>query len=218
MRTVCHARVGSSRQNHTVLTRCPPSFFALRPPLLPAFLQYFGLLRVTQAVAKDMTKRRSGTIVNIGSTVGLAALPFSSAYSSSKAAVHALSDVLRIELAPLGVRVLCVAPGRIKSGMGHASLDGITRPSPSSPFHSAIPAMEHRAMYSQTGSVTPAEDLARAIRKQTECSSSSLWARHYLLYGKGSTVVWLLYFLPPFLRDGLLSLVFKVGLIGRSTK
>lgn len=180
--------------------------------------QYFGLIRVSQAVAKDMTKRRSGIIVNIGSTAGLSPLPFSSAYASSKAAVHALSDVMRIELAPLGVRVLCVAPGRIKSEIGKASLAGITRPPTDSPYYSAIPAMEHRAMYSQSGSPTPSADMARAIRRQTEYKSTSLWARHYLVYGASSTMSWILYFLPAFLRDFLLSRVFKIGLIGQSGK
>lgn len=61
------------------------------------FAQFFGLIRVTQAVAPHMIRQGSGTIINIGSTVGLTATPWAAGYSASKAAVHSWSDALRVE-------------------------------------------------------------------------------------------------------------------------
>lgn len=155
-----------------------------------------------------MAKRRQGVIVNVGSTAGFAHLPFSAAYSTSKAAVHSLSDVLRIELAPFGVHVLCVAPGKIKSAFGSTALSTITRPPPSSPFHNAVGLIEARANYSQIGHNTPAAELAAAIRSAIEKPS---WRRRaYLTYGVNSSMAWLLYYLPPSLRDRALTRAFKL--------
>lgn len=65
-----------------------------------------------------MARRQSGKIVNIGSIVGFIATPWSAAYCSSKAAVHSLTDALRLELMPLGIKVVLVAPGAITSNFG----------------------------------------------------------------------------------------------------
>lgn len=71
----------------------------------------FGLVRVVRAVAPVMRTQRSGVIVNVSSVVTWAPLPFGGAYTSSKAAVSALSESLHYELAPFGVRVVLVEPG-----------------------------------------------------------------------------------------------------------
>ncbi|KAL4435641.1 hypothetical protein ABPG77_002604 [Micractinium sp. CCAP 211/92] len=75
---------------------------------------YFGVVRVTQAVAPHMIRQRSGLIVMIGSVVSLMATPFGAAYSASKAALLALSDSLRLELRPFKVHVTYVVAGSIK--------------------------------------------------------------------------------------------------------
>jgi NAD(P)-dependent dehydrogenase (short-subunit alcohol dehydrogenase family) len=62
-----------------------------------------------------MIERRSGRIVNIGSIVGRVAIPLSGAYCATKHAVEAISDALRMELAPFGIDVVCVEPGPVKS-------------------------------------------------------------------------------------------------------
>ena len=55
------------------------------------------------------------TSLNIGSVSGVLVTPFAGAYCASKAAVNALSDALRLELAPFGIRVMEVQPGAIAS-------------------------------------------------------------------------------------------------------
>ncbi|KAI7864910.1 hypothetical protein BDF14DRAFT_1997469 [Spinellus fusiger] len=74
-----------------------------------------GLLYMCRAVGYHMARRNKGTIVNIGSILGYAAIPWAGIYSMSKAAVHSLTDALRLELKPFGVNVVLVAPGAVAS-------------------------------------------------------------------------------------------------------
>ena len=77
----------------------------------------------------------SAVVANVGSIVGLFTTPFAAAYCSSKAAVHSLTDALRMELAPFGIHVLSVQPGGVRSSFGrhaeaaiHLPEDSIYRP------------------------------------------------------------------------------------------
>jgi len=74
-----------------------------------------GALAVTKAFAPAMAARRMGLVCNVGSAAGYVYGPIEAAYSATKNAVRALTDGLRVELAPLGVRVMLVAPGFVKT-------------------------------------------------------------------------------------------------------
>ncbi|MEZ1441236.1 SDR family NAD(P)-dependent oxidoreductase, partial [Pseudomonas shirazica] len=76
-----------------------------------------AVVGVTRALF-PLLRRKSGLVVNVGSVSGVLVTPFAGAYCASKAAVHALSDALRLELAPFGVEVLEVQPGAIASNFG----------------------------------------------------------------------------------------------------
>jgi Short-chain dehydrogenases of various substrate specificities len=73
-----------------------------------------GALAVTQTFLPLLRLRR-GRLVNISSIAGLAATPFLGPYSSSKFALEAMSDALRLELAPWGISVSLVEPGAVQS-------------------------------------------------------------------------------------------------------
>ena len=73
----------------------------------------FSLLALTQLVLPAMRERGDGCIVNIGSVAGKIARPLSSIYDSTKHALEALTDGLRGELKPFGVRVTLIRPGFI---------------------------------------------------------------------------------------------------------
>ncbi|MCP4657138.1 MAG: SDR family oxidoreductase [bacterium] len=73
-----------------------------------------GLLAVTQALL-PLLRRGRGRIVNMGSAAGLSASPGVSNYASSKFAVQAITDSLRVELRPFGMWVTIVAPGAVES-------------------------------------------------------------------------------------------------------
>lgn len=75
----------------------------------------------TLRLALPLLERRGGRVANIGSITGVAPLPFRGFYSASKAALHALSDALRVELAPLGIKVISVQPGGIRTSITEKS-------------------------------------------------------------------------------------------------
>ena len=73
----------------------------------------FALIRVTQACLPGMRNLRKGTIVNLSSIVGKFTFPGSGAYAAAKYAVEGITDALRMELAPFGIRVVAIRPGPI---------------------------------------------------------------------------------------------------------
>ncbi|MGD2187900.1 MAG: SDR family oxidoreductase [Desulfobacterales bacterium] len=73
----------------------------------------FALMRVTQACLPGMRKLRKGTVVNLSSIVGKFCFPGSGVYAATKYAVEGLSDALRLELSPFGIRVVTIRPGPI---------------------------------------------------------------------------------------------------------
>lgn len=75
----------------------------------------FGALAVLQAVLPHMRARRRGTIVNISSVSGLAAWAGTGGYCASKFALEALGQTLAQEVAPLGIRVMQVEPGGLRT-------------------------------------------------------------------------------------------------------
>jgi len=79
----------------------------------------FGPLALTRALLPSL-RARAGHIVWIGSLAGRMALPFQGHYSATKAAIASLSDALRMELSPYGVRVTCVEPSDFATGFTDA--------------------------------------------------------------------------------------------------
>ncbi|WP_405400516.1 putative short-chain dehydrogenase [Pseudomonas aeruginosa] len=122
----------------------------------------FAVVGVTRALF-PLLRRKSGLVVNVGSVSGVLVTPFAGAYCASKAAVHALSDALRLELAPFGVEVLEVQPGAIASNFGASAsreMDSVVdERSPWWPLRRQIQAL---AAASQDNP-TPAEDFARQL-------------------------------------------------------
>jgi NAD(P)-dependent dehydrogenase (short-subunit alcohol dehydrogenase family) len=83
------------------------------------------LLRAARAV------QRKVVVVNVGSIVGVLTTPFAGAYCSSKAAIHSLSDALRMELAPFGIAVVTIQPGGVRSAFGDHAEAAIRLPADS---------------------------------------------------------------------------------------
>ena len=73
----------------------------------------FGLMAMTRAFLPKMRERRAGRIINVSSTGGRITFPFMGAYNSTKYAVESLSDALRAEVYPWGIRVVLIEPGYI---------------------------------------------------------------------------------------------------------
>jgi NAD(P)-dependent dehydrogenase (short-subunit alcohol dehydrogenase family) len=98
-------------------------------------INLFGLLRVTKAAVPAMRRRRQGVIVNISSFLGKIGLPLLTFYNASKYAVEGVTDSLRHELAPFGIRVHAVMPGFFDTQFARENL--VVNPatlSPDSPY------------------------------------------------------------------------------------
>lgn len=121
----------------------------------------FAVVALIQAIAPRMMERRAGRIVNISSVSGVLATPFAGAYCSSKAAVNAISDSLRVELAPFGVQLLTVQPGGIRSSFGDTASLG-AKLLPGSRYQALAHAIAARAQSGQENA-TPAEEFARRM-------------------------------------------------------
>jgi NAD(P)-dependent dehydrogenase (short-subunit alcohol dehydrogenase family) len=99
----------------------------------------FGAVAVLRAVVPGMRAARRGTIVNVSSLAGKVTVPFAGPYCASKHALEAISDALRVELAPWRIRVVVVEPGPITTHFGDRSRQATARilatPGPYSPFY-----------------------------------------------------------------------------------
>ena len=152
----------------------------------------FSVVGVTRALFAQL-RRKHGLVVNIGSVSGVLVTPFAGAYCASKAAVHALSDALRMELAPFGIRVLEVQPGAIDTQFAKNASDQaehlISESSPWWPMRKGIRA---RANASQDNP-TPATAFATAVLNAVDRPKPP----HLLRYGNGSRALPLLAALVP---------------------
>lgn len=77
----------------------------------------YGTFFVTQALMKDLIRKRGGSIINISSIVGVQGSAGQSAYAASKSAIIGFTKSLAKELAPLNIRVNALAPGFIDTAL-----------------------------------------------------------------------------------------------------
>ena len=77
---------------------------------------FFGILRVCRA-ALPALRAHGGYIVNISGLAGVVGLPFAAHYSASKFAVEGLSESLRLEVRPFGVKAVLVEPSYIRTSL-----------------------------------------------------------------------------------------------------
>jgi NAD(P)-dependent dehydrogenase (short-subunit alcohol dehydrogenase family) len=167
-----------------------------------------GLLALTQAVFPHMARQRSGRVVNVGSVVGLLPTPFAGPYCASKAAVHMLSEVLRMELAPFGIDVIVVQPGGVRSQISETASQDLARyAAPESHYRAAHEGIVRRAQASQD---RPMESDAFA-RRVVDAILSDV-APRTVRAGRGARLYPALTRLPVGARDRLLARRF--GLTG----
>lgn len=129
----------------------------------------FGAVAAIQAVLPALRTSGGGTIVNVSSVAGKISIPFAAPYCSSKHALEAISDALRVEVAPFGIRVVVVEPGPIATRFGERARAEVKpfvqRPGPYRAFYvEAERAMEEDFRSGQL----PPDTVARVIVKAIE--------------------------------------------------
>jgi NAD(P)-dependent dehydrogenase (short-subunit alcohol dehydrogenase family) len=131
---------------------------------------FFGVLRVTQAVVPHMRERRRGRILMMSSVSGFVTAPTQGAYSSSKFALEAMSNALRLELYPFGVDVVLIQPGYIATGIQQAAME-LSRPyleGRATPYASLYARFLKSMTTSRAASEATPEDCARVVLEAIE--------------------------------------------------
>lgn len=121
----------------------------------------FGLVEVTRRAIPALRAAGGGVVCNVTSASLLAPVPFYAVYRASKAAVAALDESLRAELAPLGIRVVEVLPGPIDTDM----LAGSARTPEASAYPEYRPVADalHAGRMALASMVTAPAEAARRI-------------------------------------------------------
>ena len=132
---------------------------------------FFGVIRVTQAVLPQMRERRKGRILMMSSVSGFVTPPTQGAYSASKHAVEALSNALRHELYPFGIHTILIQPGYIVTNIQPTAVElaqSYQEQFKSGPYAGIYASYLESATSTRARSKTTPEDCARIMLKAIE--------------------------------------------------
>jgi NAD(P)-dependent dehydrogenase (short-subunit alcohol dehydrogenase family) len=167
-----------------------------------------GPVVVAQALLPLLVRAR-GTIVNIGAVSAYLTPPFYGPIAASKAALASLNDAMRLELAPLGIKVFLVEPGAMKTGifataraLRESWLAG--RPDLERRYRPAFVAMERA--FEKSGADDPG-----VVVKAVMAALSGRGAKLRAVVGKGAWAFVLMSRLPIRLRDRLVRSALGLG-------
>jgi NAD(P)-dependent dehydrogenase (short-subunit alcohol dehydrogenase family) len=133
----------------------------------------FGAIRVMKAVLPIMRKKQGGTIVNVSSIGGRISFPLSSAYHGTKFALEGVSESLRYETQPFGIKVVLIEPGVIGSNFLRNVKLAQMALEPTSPYAPMVQTLQKAStrIYEQA---TPPEEVAKVILKAVTIDNPDL--------------------------------------------
>lgn len=172
----------------------------------------FGTMSMVKSFV-DMLIAAQGLVINTASASAVIPYLFGAAYTASKAAVVGYSRTLRLELAPLGVRVMVTMTGSTKSNT--ASHEHCVLPA-NSLYRQAKGLFEWRLMFSQNSSSMPTETYARqlvtaSLKPEVPLLFRTWFGRpDWFWYGGLANVAWLGHTLGEWAMDTIGWYVFKV--------
>jgi len=164
---VGQAGLGGLVNNAGIVVPGPIEFLPLTDLRRQLEINVVGQVAVTQAFL-PLIRAGRGRIVNMGSISGRMATPFTGAYAASKFALEALTDALRLELAPWGISVSIVEPGAVatpiweKSARTAEAMLGSVQPEALVLYAEAIEAVKRTAADAAKRAVDPV-DVARIV-------------------------------------------------------
>jgi NAD(P)-dependent dehydrogenase (short-subunit alcohol dehydrogenase family) len=132
---------------------------------------FFGVIRVTQAVLPQMRERRKGRILMMSSVSGFVTPPTQGAYSASKHAIEALSNAMRHELYPFGIHTILIQPGYIVTNIQPAAMaltQNYRERFKNGPYARIYASYLGSATSTRAKSKTTPEDCARIMLKAIE--------------------------------------------------
>ncbi|KAF9102355.1 hypothetical protein BGX27_011030 [Mortierella sp. AM989] len=172
-----------------------------------------SVIMVSKEVAPHMIRQGSGLIANVGSVTAYVSTPWAGLYAASKAAVHSISDALRMELTPFGVNVAVIAPGAIKSNIGDNNLKAFSLPEDSF-YQSVFSYVLSRATASQAPDSTPTAKFANYV--VGKCLKSS--PPRYIDYGTLSNIFRFIRHMPWFVAELIFSKKFGLNVLRKNVK
>ncbi|WP_323099127.1 oxidoreductase [Intrasporangium sp. YIM S08009] len=126
----------------------------------------FGAVRLTQLVLPQMRAQHSGTIVNVTSMGGKITTPLGGWYHATKYALEAISDCLRMEVAPFGIDVVVIEPGGVHTEWSGIAADKVRAVSGTGPYAAQGNAVaDSLASESNARRSSPPELIGRTIRR-----------------------------------------------------
>ena len=133
----------------------------------------FGAIRVMKAVLPIMRKQQRGSIVNVTSMAGRVGFPLFPAYSGTKFALEGVSESMRLETESLGIKIIIIEPGTIRSNFASNAILGQKAAEPSSQYAPLVEILQKAtARFIDQG--TPAEEVAKVILKAVTADNPDL--------------------------------------------
>jgi short-subunit dehydrogenase len=157
---------------------------------------FFGAVRMVNAVLPDMRKRRSGQILNVASLAGTFPVPFEGYYGAAKAALITYTEVLREEVKSLGIKVSVIEPGFFRTNLSTARITAAN----SIPDYDEMRKRAHAGLGKSFGEGADPAEVAKTIVKIIESPSPAL---HYFV-GKEKSALLLKRILPTSVMESLI--------------
>lgn len=127
-------------------------------------VNYFAVTNMVKAVLPHMREKRAGMIINMASLVGHVAMPMVGYYASTKHALEAFSDALRMEVAQFNIKTVLIEPGTIKTEFQDVAFDGLKR-SPQLEAYDALVRRMKRGSEKRYANAPGPELVAQAVHK-----------------------------------------------------
>jgi NAD(P)-dependent dehydrogenase (short-subunit alcohol dehydrogenase family) len=156
---------------------------------------FFGVVRMTNAVLPHMRQRRQGRIINLSSLAGVVGVPYIGQYVASKFALEGYSESLRYELRAFGIHVSLIEPGDIRTDIDNGP------PSQRIPDYEGVRDRANAMHKANVENGPPPERVARAVLRAVESRSPSL--RYTVTKGHEFGVPWMKRLLPDSLIEWL---------------
>ncbi len=151
----------------------------------------FGLARLSQLVLPAMRHAGAGTIVNISSMGGRGWTAVGGWYHATKHAVEVLSDAMRVETRPFGIRVVVVQPGRIESEWSATAARTLRGSAASSAYRDQVEPLAE--MLEDYGGAAAPEVVADAVAKAVNSAHPK---RRYATPADARAMIFLHWLLP----------------------
>jgi short-subunit dehydrogenase len=161
----------------------------------------FGLARLIQLVLPEMRRRKYGKIVNVSSVGGKIVQPFGGWYQSSKWAVEALSDALRMEVQQFGIDVIVIEPYVVESEWDAIAAGGLLEISGSGAYSESAHRLAE-AIRQAYSNAAPASVIAKAILQSINADKPR--TRYLDRSIMGRLIVFLKWLLPDRMFDRIM--------------